>query len=449
MDLFVVGLNHRTAPIEVRERIAITDATLPAALAELRTRPFREAAILSTCNRTEIYAIGETPESAISFLSEFHHIPVQEFETHLYTHVGEAAVIHLHRVAGGLDSLVLGEPQILGQVREAFASAAEHGAAAQILDRLFRSAIASGKRVRTETGIGRGGFSIGHAALDLARSIFGSLTEATTLILGAGKMSELTAKHLASSGVRLILVANRTFQKATAIAERLGGRAIGYDDFPEHLATADIVISSTASPVPVLTKEMVAGVLRKRRGRPLFIIDIALPRDVESRVGDLQNVFLYDLDDLQSVVSDMAQERAKEIPEAEALSREESHRFMAWYHGLEAVPVLTRLKRKHEEIRLAELTRLRNQLPELPEEVWQRIDTATRAMINRVTRDPVDVLKAAAAGTSDPPEVDLLVAAQHLFALSNGASNSTVGDVAEPPEQMDEALSNAQDEAGG
>ncbi len=446
MDLFVVGLNHQTAPIEVRERIAITEPALPAALAGLRARSFREAAILSTCNRTEIYAIGGTPDSAISFLSEFHNIPRAQFDTLLYTHVSEAAVIHLHRVAAGLDSLVLGEPQILGQVREAFASAAEAGAAGQVLNSLFRSAITAGKRVRTETAIGRGGFSIGHAALDLARSIFGSLADATTLILGAGKMSELTAKHLSSSGVRLILVANRTFEKASTIAERLGGRAIGYDDFPDNLAAADIVITSTASPFPVVTKEMVASVLRRRRGRALFIIDIAMPRDVETQVRDLDNVFLYDLDDLQAVVSDMAQERAKEIPQAEAIAREESHRFMAWYHGLEAVPVLTSLKRKHEEIRMTELQRLRNQLPELPDDVWQRIDTATRSMINRVTRDPVDVLKAAAAGTADPPEVDLLLAAQQLFALSNGAPKAASAEDLDSLEQPGEIHSNAQNE---
>ena len=423
MDLFVVGVNHQTAPIEVRERLAITEPMLLKALGALRGRGFQESAILSTCNRTEIYVIpdpGATTDAVMRFLSEHHNLPRADFEPHLYTHRGDSAAFHLHRVACGLDSLVLGEPQILGQVRHAFSEAGEARTVGQVLNALFRSAIAAGKRARTETGVGRGGFSIGHAALDLARSIFGSLNESTVLILGAGKMSELTAKHLVASGIKLVMVANRTNEKAAAIAERFGGQAIGYDDFPQSLANADIVISSTASPVPVVRREMVAQVLRKRRGRPLIIIDIALPRDVEPGVGSLDNVFLYDLDDLREVVADMARERESEAVQAEAIARDETFHFMSWYRGLEAVPVLLQIKQKHEEIRQAELQRLRNQMPELPETVWQRIDVATRSMINRVTRDPVDVLKAAASGTSDSNDVDLLNAARHLFALSSG-----------------------------
>jgi glutamyl-tRNA reductase len=233
-------------------------------------------------------------------------------------------------------------------------------------------------------------------------------------------MSELTARHFVSAGVQIILVANRTYERAESIAAKLGGRAINYEAFPEELLSADIIICSTASPTPVVRPEMIAPAMKKRRGRPLFLIDIALPRDVDAAVGELDSVFLYDLDDLQEVVAGMSDERAKEASVAESIAREEAARFAAWYHGLEAVPVLTQLKDKHEQIRIAELRRLRNQIPDVPEDIWRRIDTATSAMINRITRDPVDVLKAAAAGTEDPPEVDLLLAAQRLFALSNG-----------------------------
>ena len=426
MDLIVVGLNHQTAPIEVRERLAINEPALPHALEELRLRDHHEAAILSTCNRTEIYSASSpdrTAESVIEFLSEYHGLPREGFENHLYTHIADSAALHLHRVACGLDSLVLGEPQILGQVREAFKASAAAGLIGPVLDSLFRSSIASGRRARTETGIGQGGFSVGHAALDLARSIFGSLKDASVLILGAGKMSELTARHLMRDCIKLVMVANRTFEKAAAIAERFGGQAIKYDEFEDRLALADIVICSTASPTPVVRRDTVAHAVRKRRGRPLFIIDTALPRDVEASVGDLDNVFLYDLDDLQEVVSDMARERQAEAEQAEAIAREETLRFLAWRQSLEAVPVLTGIKKKHEEIRLAELQRLRNQLPGLSEEVWTKIETATRSMINRITRDPVDVLKSAASGESDS-EIDLLEAAKHLFAISNGSAEA-------------------------
>lgn len=421
MHLVCVGLNHRTAPIEVRERLAVSDTRLPQALASLAARrELAEAAILSTCNRMEVYAALPHPshESAlVRHLSEQHDVAESNFTPHLYTHRDDAAVQHLFRVASGLDSLVLGEAQILRQVRDAFAAAEGAGSMGALLNGLFRAAIAVGRRARTETDIGRGGFSVGHAAVDLARSIFGSLDGATILILGAGKMSELTAKHLVASGVRVVFVANRTFERAASLAERLSGQAIQYDEFPARMQAADVVISSTAAPHPIVDRDLVAPVMRKRRGRPLFLIDIAVPRDIAPEVGDLDNVFLYDVDDLQGVVAEMARGRAGEAARVEAIVGEEAAKFAAWWRSLDAAPVVAQLKAKQEAIREDELRRLRNQLPELSDRTWKRIEAATRSMMNRMTRDPVVKLKEAAEASEAGAGHDIIGAARSLFAL--------------------------------
>ncbi len=423
MHLVVVGLNHRSAPIEVRERIAISDSAIPAALADLlATDPISEAAVLSTCNRMEVYAVGApdvAPDRIMAYLADQNGLAPHEFDEFVYVYRDSEAADHLLRVASGLDSLVLGEPQILGQVRDAFEAAIDSKTAGRIIDALFRTAIMTGKRARAQTDIGKGGFSVGHAAVDLARSIFGSLGDATILILGAGKMSELTARHLQSQGIKSILVANRTYERACGVAQRLGGRAIQYDEFPDTLVAADIVISSTAAPTHIVSKELILPAMRRRRGRPLFLIDIAVPRDIDPEVASLDNVFLYDIDDLESVVEHMAKERAGEANRVEEIVAEETGKFMSWWRSLDSVPLVTQLKQKHEAIRRAELARLRNQLPDLPDDVWTRIDTATRSMINRVTRDPVDRLKAATANGVDSPPESILDAARDLFALSD------------------------------
>lgn len=437
----LVGLNHHTAPVEVRERLAFPEAGLRSAVAALRRQSgVHEAAILSTCNRCELYSVVSSVKDAqclAQFLSQYHSVPMGEFEAFLYQRADGDAASHLMRVASGLDSLVLGEPQILKQVRDAFAAASEAQAAGPMLNGLFRAAIAAGKRARTETDIGRGGFSVGHAAVDLARSIFGSLQDAAILILGAGKMSELTARHLVTNGAGVVLVANRTHDKAQALAARLGGTAIRYDEFPERLVHADIVISSTAAPHHVVTRDVLVPVLRRRRGRPLFLIDIAVPRDIAPDVADLPSVFLYDLDDLEAVVADMARERAAEVTRVEAIVAEETARFMAWMRSLESAPILEQLNRKHEQIRQAELARLRNQLGDLPDYAWERIEAATRSMLTRIVRDPIRALKAAAAGEEPTGPMDLLTAARHLFGIGNGhapANQSAESDAAQDQE---------------
>jgi glutamyl-tRNA reductase len=426
LHLIVVGLNHKTAPIELRERLAFPEARAAAALAALREQTdARESAILSTCNRTEIYVRSPSPDAdqdVLCFMSRASSVAEADLSTHLYVYRDEDAVRHLLRVASGLDSLVLGEPQILHQVRDAFSAATEAQTSGPFLNGLFRAAIFTGRRARTETELSAGGFSVGHAAVDLARSIFGDLRGASVLLLGAGKMSELTARHLVANGVRVVLVANRTHERAQALAARLGGSAIRYDEFAETLSRSDIVISSTAAPQHVVKREMVQPMLRRRRGRPLFLIDIAMPRDIEPSVADLDNVFLYDIDDLQNVVEDMARDRASEVPRAEAVVEEETRKFVAWWQSLSAAPVVAQIKRKHEALRQEEISRLKNQMPDLPESAWRNIDAALRSFMNKAHRDAVHRIKSASETGRNGARYDLVEAARELFGLDEGES---------------------------
>lgn len=422
MYLVVIGLNHKTSPIEIREKISFPENRLPEALSTLSCHPsISECAILSTCNRTEIIALS--PQSdfledhLIRFLSEFHSIDPAIFQSHLYFHTGSMAAAHLFKVAAGLDSMVLGEPQILKQVRDSFALASSVQSIGRILNGLFRSAIVVGKRARTETQIGAGGFSVGHAAVELAQSIFGSLNNASILILGAGKMSELTANHLISNGAKLIFVANRTHERAITLAEKLGGTAIRYDDFPDKLLSADIVLSSTSSPHYILRKDSLAQMMRKRRGKPIFMIDIALPRDIEPEAADIENLFLYDIDDLEEIVSDMVHGREAEIHKVERIIQEEVVRFMDWWRSLNAAPIVSQLQHKHNKLKEEELARLKRQLPELSTHSWECIEAAMKSLTTKITRDPIGRLKEAATSDETTKQYTLLGAAKEIFAL--------------------------------
>jgi glutamyl-tRNA reductase len=333
------------------------------------------------------------------------------------------------RVASSLDSLVLGEAQILGQVRSALMAAHEAGTAGGILTGLFQNAILCGRRVQTETALGRGAFSIGRAAVDLARSIFTDLSHASALVVGAGEMSEITVRHLVESGVRVVIVANRTFEKAEAMAERFGGTAIQYDRFVEQMATADIVIASTAAPHYILRREMLAPVLRKRRGRPLFLIDIAVPRDIDPDVDRLENVFLKNIDDLQEFVASDAGERVAESRQAAWIAEEETAKFFAWYRAREVAPVLGEIRRKLEEIRRSDMDILRSKLGHLSDREWEAIESTTRAMMNHVAREPVLRLKREAGertgAASTPAGYDLVAAAREIFGIGpDGASEA-------------------------
>jgi glutamyl-tRNA reductase len=396
VHLAVVGLSHHSAPVEIRERLSFTPGAVPDALKAIRALSIPETAILSTCNRTEIYAVIEHREDTdriAAFLHHTQHPPHTDISSYLYTHRDDEAARHLMRVACGLESQVLGESAILHQVRTSLQIAQENESAAHLLSSLFRASIVAGKRARTETRIGQGGLSIGHVAVDLARSIFGYLNGVTLLILGAGKMSEMTARHLVAHGAQFVMVANRTYEKAVRLSQKLCGQAIHYDALPEAILQSDVIISSTASPHLILRRETLRPMVEKRGGKPLFIIDIAVPRDIEPSAGSLPDVFLYDIDDLQSVAKESARERVGEVSRVEALIEEELSRFIAWRNVQHINPIASELKKRFEDIRCSELDRLRRQLPDLTEDDWRKIEAATQSMMKRVTHIPIQNLK--------------------------------------------------------
>jgi len=428
LHLVVVGLSHHEAPIEVRERLTCTPHTLGAALSHLAGCPgVREAVIVSTCNRMEVYATvagcdTETASRALTHhLATFHQVPEATFASRLFHRVEGDAVSHLLRVASGLDSLVMGEPQILGQVRDALRAAQEVQTSGPTLTKLFEHALSTGKRVRTETGLGHGGFSIGHAAVRLAQRILDDFSRARVLILGAGKMSELTAAYLKRNGVQFVVVANRTYDRAVALAERLGGQAIQYDSFLEEMVRADIVISSTAAPHPILRREMLAPVMKKRRGKPLFLIDIALPRDIDPDVNELDNVYLRNIDDLQGIVEQQAQGRAGEAEAAEQIVVEETGVFLKWLRGREAAPVIANLRSHLDAMTQARLEILRSKLPSISERDWQIIETQMQALTDQIALQPTRTLKQSATtgglAGGDAGGYDLVEATIELFGL--------------------------------
>src|SRR4051794_17017363 len=372
MRLFAVGLSHRTAPVELRESVDFSRKGLEHALAELSSRGAgRELVVLSTCNRAEIYIVGDTdatPDHVGRFFSEYHEMPHDHVREHLYVHRGADAARHLFRVAAGLDSLVVGEPQILGQVKAAYAVASDGQFTAALTNRLFHSAFTVGKRVRSETGLGEGAVSVSYAAIALAKKIFGKLAGRSVLILGAGEMAKLTGIHLQSQQVKQIAIASRTLLSAQALAARLGGVAGRWGEMDTALAGGDIVVTATGAAEPVLTRARVEEVMRPRRNRPLFIIDIAVPRDVESSTGGLDQVFLYNIDDLRAIVQENLARRSAELARAEVIVEEEVARFSAWMQSREIVPTVIALRERFETIRRAELQRLEPKLAGLPPE---------------------------------------------------------------------------------
>lgn len=397
MHIVLVGLNHKAAPVEVRERIAFSSSQLPAALAEA-SRYVGEAVILSTCNRTELYTLAARPEEGAAglcrFLSEHHRIPLGEFQQYLYRHVDLAAVGHLFSVACGTDSMLLGEPQVLGQVREAYEAALAARSAGVVLGTLFRQAIVVGKRARTETGISRNAASISYAAVELARKIFGALAERHILIVGAGTMGELTAKTLLDCGAKAVIVANRTRSRAEEIAGRFGWKVLDFAHLAQGLATADIVISSTAAPHYVLRPDLIADAMERRQHRPLFIIDIAVPRDVDPAVQGMADVYLYDVDDLHSVVEGNLRQRESEMPKVQEIVAEETAKFAAWLASLRAMPTITALRSRAELVRQREMEKAAARLRHLSAEDWQVIGALTCAIVNKILHEPTVRLKA-------------------------------------------------------
>lgn len=398
MYVIVVGLSHKTAPIEIREKVAFPIKEQPAALAKLLSDDhIAEAVILSTCNRTEIYAVANNPEkgkkSLVRFLCDHHSIPERKLSKHLYFYDLEKAIHHLFRVASSLDSMIVGEAQILGQVKEAYTCAFEAEATSIIFNKLFTAALRTGKRVRSETAIGESATSVSSAAVELAERVFEDLQGRTVMILGAGKMSELTAQALKTSGVASVIVSNRTYERAVELARAFKGRAVKFDEFTKHMVETDIVISSTGAPHFILKKEDMVRVMRERRHTPIFLIDIAVPRDIEPKVGDLYNVFLYDIDNLQSVVSSNLAERAKEAEIGEAIIDEEVEGFNAWISSLEVTPTITDLKAKAEAIRSTETEKILKRLSNLSDKERNEISALTKLIMAKLLHEPIVNLK--------------------------------------------------------
>ncbi len=360
MSLLAIGINHNTASVELREKVAFGPDKLPQALSQLRGHEFvNGSVIVSTCNRTEIYCDIKqgSRNKLIDWLCHFHQITHEELKASLYVHEEQAAIKHLMRVSCGLDSLVLGEPQILGQVKQAFSDSRDAHSVDAGIDKLFQKSFSVAKRVRTETDIGGNAVSVAYAACTLAKHIFESLAEATVLLVGAGETIELVAKHLKANGCYHMIVANRTKERAQGIADLFGAEIIGLTDIPEHLPRADIVISSTASPLPIIGKGMVETALKARRHQPMLLVDIAVPRDVESQVGDLNDAYLYTVDDLQSIIDSNIEQRKVEAIQAEAIVSEESAAFMSWMRSLQAVDSIREYRHSANEIREELLTR--------------------------------------------------------------------------------------------
>jgi glutamyl-tRNA reductase len=394
--IVVVGLSHKTAPLEVREALAFAKEGLVEALGRLRSEVgLAEAMVLSTCNRVEIYgrANEAVAPALVSFLADYHRRPAGELDPFLYRLEGEQAVRHAFRVAASLDSMVLGEPQILGQVKEAYQAAEKAGALGSVLNALRNRSIAAAKRARTETGIGENAVSVSYVAVELARKIFGALQDRSVLLVGAGKMSELAARHLVRSGARATVLGGRTFEKAEQLAAALGGTAAPFESLRAELMKADIVISGTGAPGIVIRAEDIQAASVGRRGRPLFLIDIAVPRDIDPEAAKLSGVFLYDLDDLKSVAEANLRERQKEAAAAEALVEREVNEFLEWRRSLEVVPVLVELRRRADEIRRAEVEKARKRLGPMTPEQEEALEAMTSAIVNKLLHAPTVHLK--------------------------------------------------------
>lgn len=400
MQIILVGINHKTAPVELREKLSFPEGKLGSSLLELNSKnSIRESLILSTCNRTEIYAHASNEEEGvrdiIDFLCSAHNLIKEDFTAHLYRMEGELAVKHIFSVAGGIDSMILGEGQVLGQVKSAFAACQEAGTSGPVLNKLFSTAIKTGKRARSETAISQGASSVSFAAVELAKKIFGSLSGHQVLLVGAGKMSELTLKLLFDAGIKFAIVANRTFDRACTLAENYGGKAIQFDEIQEYLKKVDIVISSTGAPHYILTREKIMPIMRMRKDKPLFIIDIAVPRDVEPAVNDIDDVYLYDIDDLSNVVEDNLKVRTKEVEKVKRIIEEEASEFIHFFNTVEVIPVLKELRKTFDDISLNQMEQIVSK-NSCTEEEKQRLESFRRTLVQKLLHQPMVKIKSMA-----------------------------------------------------
>lgn len=417
MNLIVIGVNHQTAPVEVREQFAIPEARLPEAVKTLASQPgIEEAMIVSTCNRVELVARASDPQADLSgCLQELYGFDPQPYRKYLYEYRERDAVRHIFRVASSLDSMVVGEPQILGQVKEAYATARAVGAVTSQLDALYSRAFAVAKRVRTETAIATSAVSIASVAVELAKKIFGNLQGKSVYLVGAGKMCELAARHLLAHGATKIYVGNRTYERAAALATKFNGEPISFDSLYDTVDRADIVITSTGAPHTIFRKEHGEKFLSRRKNRPMFFIDIAVPRDVDPGMNKLDGIFVYDIDDLQQVVSSHISDRRAEADRAEAIVQLEVDKFQARLQTLDVVPTIVSLQEHLETVRQAEIDRVRGRLGTLSPEQEMAVEALSRGIINKIMHTPITTLKSAARESSESTTIVELV--RKLFNL--------------------------------
>ncbi|GIP31343.1 glutamyl-tRNA reductase [Paenibacillus sp. J2TS4] len=434
MHIIVVGLNYKTAPVEIREKFAFAKEDLPEALAQLKkTKSILECVIVGTCNRTEIYAVVDRMylcgHAIRGFIEEWFGIPRQQFNHHLYVKEDEHAIRHLFQVTSGLDSMIIGETQILGQVREAFLLSQKEKVTGPVFNTLFKQAVTMAKRAHSETGIADNPVSVSYAAVELGKRIFGSFAKKSVLLIGAGKMSELTAKHLRANGASRVVVANRTYEKAVEFADKFAGEAISFDELTRVLAETDIVISSTGSPGLVINRQQVESMLHLRKSKPLFMIDIAVPRDLDPHIGELSNVFLYDIDDLQSIVESNLAEREKIAAEIEAMIAEEEKAFDEWFKTMEINPLINALQTKASRIHEETMESMLKKLPDLSDREVKVIRKLTKSIVNQMMRDPIVRFKEMAGGKDGKEAIAMF---SHLFALESVTDGQNEEEEAEP-----------------
>ncbi len=434
MGIIVVGLSHKTAPIEVREKLNFPENTLPDALRKLMTYDgVKESMIVSTCNRVEIYASVRESDSGIDrikqFISDYHNLSREALEKSLYVYPDALGVRHTFRVASSLDSMVLGEAQILGQLKDSVDIALKTKTTSTIMNKLMKKAISVAKRVRTETRLAEGAVSISSAAVELAKKIFGTLDGKHVMLLGAGEMAELAAQHLLGNGVKNIMVANRTFERAEELAKEFKGDAIRFEHFPDALVMVDILICATGAPHYVVTRDMTQKVLKERRNKPIFMIDISNPRNIDPEVDKVDSVYLYDIDDLQSKVDVNAESRAREAGKAEEIVTQEVETYLQWERALDAVPTIVDLREKVEDIRKKELDKTLGSLNGISEDQKRAVDIMSQAIVNKLLHAPLVVLKQAAS-SQDSSDATIAIA-RRLFNLDKELKRPDHGNNAE------------------
>jgi glutamyl-tRNA reductase len=421
MHILTIGLNYKTAPVEIRERFSIQPEVLPAALHKLKqTKSILECVIVATCNRTEIYAVVDRLQVCghyiRSFMEEWFGVPMEDFVNHLYTREDQAALDHLFRVTSGLDSMIIGETQILGQIRDAFLLAQKEKTTGTLFNQLFKQAVTMAKKAHAETSIGEHAVSVSYAAVELGKRIFGDFKDKHIMIVGAGKMSELTVKHLHANGASRITVVNRTLARAKELANKFKGEACTLEEMHERLKDTDIMISSTGSADYVLTRDQAEQVMQKRKSRPLFLIDIAVPRDLDPAMNSVSNVFLYDIDDLEGIVESNIELRRQESRKIEQMIKEEIREYEQWYKTLEVVPVIRALQEKSAAVHEEVMDNLWKKLPDLDEHERKVIRKLTKSIVNQMLHDPILRIKDMAAERSGDEAVEMF---SRIFALED------------------------------